>query len=84
MLLAGSTASKEFRKYASEAIKHYRRSLEQDGAIVEGEKEDEQLAVRDYPCDSPSRAGAIVSGGNTAGPIRWKYNGRTLKELERL
>lgn len=84
ILLAGSTASKEFRKSAAPSIKQFRLTLEHDGAIKEGQNKDELIVVNDIPCDSPSRAAVIVSGGNTAGPIKWKYNGKTLKEMEQL
>lgn len=84
VLLAGSTASKEFRKSASQSIKQIRTSLEHDGAIVESENGNGLTIVKDIPCDSPSRAAVIISGGNAAGPIMWKYNGKTLKELEQM
>ena len=84
VLLTGSTASKNFRKSSSQGIKQYRISLEHDGALVQGQNEDELIVIRDIPCDSPSRAAVIISGGNSAGPIMWKYNGKTLKELEQL
>ena len=83
VLLAGSTASKSFRKSASQSIRDLRTTLEHDGAIVESQNENELIVVRDIPCNSPSRAAVIISGGNTAGPRMWKYNGKTLKELEK-
>ncbi|MFG6351625.1 MAG: DUF4357 domain-containing protein, partial [Oscillospiraceae bacterium] len=46
--------------------------------------EGELVAVRDIPCDSPSSAAVIVCGGSAAGPIKWKYNGKTLKEWEKM
>ncbi len=84
VLLAGSTAAKEFRTSASQNIKRYRMSLEEDGAITAGEQEGELIVVRDIPCDSPSRAAVIICGGSAAGPIKWKYNGKTLKDLEQM
>ena len=84
VLLAGSTASKEFRKSASSGIKQFRITLEHDGAIHESQNKNELIVVKDIPCDSPSRAAVIISGGNTAGPVVWKYNGRTLKDMEQL
>lgn len=84
VLLAGSTAAKEFRTSASQHIKRYRMSLEEDGAIKDGEQDGELVVVRDIPCDSPSRAAVIICGGNAAGPIKWKYRGRTLKDLEQM
>lgn len=84
VLLAGSTASKQFRKSANGSIRAIRTVLEHDGAIVPGKSENELVIVKDIPCDSPSRAAVIISGGNAAGPLMWKYNGKTLKELEKL
>ena len=84
VLLAGSTASKSFRDSASAGIKRFRASLEHDGAIVDSQNEGELVVVKDIPCDSPSSAAVIICGGNAAGPIRWKHNGKTLKELEQL
>ena len=81
VLLAGSTASKSFRKSASQSIRDRRATFEHDGAIVEGQNE--MIVVRDIPCNSPSRAAVIISGGNAAGPRMGKYKGKTLKELER-
>lgn len=84
VVLAGSTAAKGFRSSASQGIMQYRTSLERDGALVDGEREGELVAVRDIPCDSASRAAVIICGGSAAGPIKWKYQGKTLKELEQL
>lgn len=84
ILLAGSTATKEFRKSASQSIKQFRMSLEHDGAIIKSQNENELVIVKDIPCDSSSRAAVIISGGNVAGPIVWKHNGKTLKELEQM
>lgn len=69
VLLAGSTASKRFRNSATLGIKRFRAFLEQDGAIVGGQNEEELIVVRNIPCDSASRAAVIVCGGNAAGPI---------------
>lgn len=84
VLLAGSTAAKEFRTSASQNIKRYRLSLEEDGAIVDGDRQGELVVVRDIPCDSASRAAVIICGGNAAGPVKWKHAGKTLKELEQV
>ncbi len=84
VLLAGSTASKNFVNSASQSIKRFRASFEQDGALVDSGREGELVAVRDIPCDSPSSAAVIVCGGSAAGPIKWKYNGKTLKEWEKM
>ena len=82
ILLAGSTASKEFNPSSSQGIQQYRTALERDGAIVDGERSGELVLVRDIPLESSSRAAVIICGGNAAGPIKWKHNGKTLKELE--
>lgn len=84
VLLAGSTASKRFRNSASMSIKRFRTFLEHDGAILDGQNEEELVVVRDIPCDSASQAAVIICGGSAAGPIKWKHNGKTLKELEQL
>lgn len=84
VLLSGSTASRKFRNSASQSIKRFRASFEQDGALVESGKEGELTVVRDIPCDSSISAAVIICGGNAAGPIRWKYKGKTLKEMEQM
>ena len=82
VLLSGSTLAKTFQNSASSGVQRYRRALEQDGAIVQGRNAQELLVARDIPCDSPSRAAVLVCGGSVSGPISWKHNGQTLKELE--
>lgn len=54
ILLAGSKASKGFRKSAAPSIKQFRLTLEHDGAIKEGQSKDELIVIKDIPCDSPN------------------------------
>lgn len=82
ILLTGSTAVKESRKSASRSIQKYRDELIADEALRYDEASKLFVVVKDIPFNSSSYAASIVCGGNAAGPVRWKYNGKTLKEIE--
>lgn len=82
VLLSGSTLVKEHRKSFAPSIKKYRDELIKDGAL-NSHNEKLFIVVKDIPFNSSSYAADIVCGGSIAGPIAWKYNGKTLKEIER-
>ena len=82
VLLSGSTAAKEHRESAGENIQKYRNELIADGALKYNNDTGLYDVIKDIPSNSSSYAAVIVCGGNAAGPKVWKYNGKTLKEVE--
>jgi len=81
VLLSGATARLKHLPSANTAIQKLRDEYIQNGALVDKGNGVLDIA-KDIPCDSPSYAAAIVSGGNTNGWISWKRDGKTLRELE--
>jgi len=82
VLLSGSTAVKAYRKSADQNIKKYRKELVADGALKYNNDTKLYDVVKDIPSNSSSYAAAIICGGSASGPRVWKYNGKTLKEIE--
>lgn len=82
VLLSQSTIVKKHRPSANTGIKNYRKNLYDDNALEDNG--DFYTVLKDIPFNSPSYAASIVCGGNAAGPIKWKHNGKTLKDLEKL
>lgn len=82
VLLSGSTAVKEYRKSASPSTQKYRDELIAKGALKYDDTIKLFIVINDIPFNSSSYAAAIVCGGNAAGPVAWKYNDKTLKEIE--
>lgn len=82
VLLSGSTAVREHRKSASPSIQKYRDELIADEALKYDDTVKLFIVIKDIPFNSSSYAAAIVCGGNAAGPVNWKYNNKTLKEIE--
>lgn len=81
VLLSGATARLKHLPSANTAIKKLREEYIENNALVDNGNGILNI-TKDIPCDSPSYAAAIVSGGNTNGWISWKRNGKTLRELE--
>jgi len=81
IVFRGSEAILEHRQSAAKEIKARRDKLQEDGILkVKG---DHLVFTKDVEFSSPSAAGGIVRGGNTAGPLAWKNaQGISLKQLE--
>ncbi|MCL2856326.1 MAG: GIY-YIG nuclease family protein [Oscillospiraceae bacterium] len=82
VLLSGSTAVKGYRDSASPNIRKYREELIADGALKYNDSTKLYDVIKDVPSNSSTYAGIIVCGGNTPGPTVWKYNSKTLREIE--
>lgn len=81
IVLCGSLANAEHLPSAHKAIRKLRDELIADGAL-KAIGDDLLEVVKDIPCTSSSYAAAIISGGNQNGMICWKYNGKSLKDIE--
>lgn len=81
IVLAGSTASLKHSPSSSNAIKKLRDDLHANGAMAENNAGSYDV-VKDIPVSSASYAAAIICGGNFNGLVGWKYQGKTLKEIE--
>lgn len=81
VLLSGSTVVKRHTKSYSPSVKKYRDALINDGAL-KSYNEEMYIVEKDIPFNSSSYAADIVCGGSIAGPLAWKYNGKTLKDME--
>lgn len=83
VVLSGSTASVENTSSANEGLKAFRHALVQQEILMEDSDKKIYRVEKDIPVDSPSYAASLISGGNANGWILWKYQGKTLDELER-
>ena len=82
IVLKGSTAVIENRPSALEAIIKMRNGLESNGVIKKNETGTLYVFQEDYIFNSPSYAGAAISGGTENGRRMWKYNGMSLNQIE--
>lgn len=62
-------------------IKELREKLVIEGVIVE--EDNQAFVTKDYVFSSPSLAATIVLGISANGRKEWKYNGKSLKDLEK-
>jgi len=81
VILSGSTVVKECMQSITASVGNYRDKLIND-EILKAHDDDLYIAVKDIPFNSSSYAAAIIYGGSVSGPIVWKCNGKTLKEME--
>lgn len=82
IVLKGSAAVIENRNSASESIIKMRQRLENDGVMKKDQSEMFFVFEKDYIFNSPSYAGAVIAGGEENGRIGWKYNGKSLSQIE--
>lgn len=85
VLLTGSTVVQKHRHSASTAIKALRDTLMEQRILLScPESADLLVATKDIPLNSASYAAAVVCGGNANGQTTWKYEGKSLKEINDL
>lgn len=82
IVLKGSTAVIEPRNSAGEPIIRMRHNLEKDGVIKKNAKGTLYIFEKDYIFNSPSYAAAVIAGGEENGRTQWKYNGKSLNQIE--
>ncbi|SFR00598.1 GIY-YIG nuclease family protein [Desulfoscipio geothermicus] len=82
VVLKGSTAVAKERKSAPPSIIKLRQDLI-DAEIMVPNDEGTFIFQKDANFNSPSYAAAAIVGGSANGQIMWKFNGKSLKELER-
>ena len=81
VILSGSTAVRKCTQSITTSVKNYRDKLKSEGALKDYDN-DLYIAEKDIPFSSSSYAADIICGGSVSGPAVWKYNGKTLKEME--
>lgn len=81
VILKGSTAVREDRPSASPHVKNLRKRLLKSAIMIE-DAGGCYIFKEDASFDSPSYAAAAIVGGNANGQRLWKYNGKSLKEIE--
>lgn len=82
VVLEGSTIVKQQRKNIAAGVLDARRTLQSQGRLIDDVNLDLLKLKVNYTWKSPSSASAFVAGGNDNGRTSWRYNGRTLAELE--
>ncbi len=82
VIIAGSIVVKTVQNSCSQLIKQTRESLLKQGVIIECEDEKNYKFVFNYAFSSPSGAATIVVGGAANGRTFWKFEGKTLQEIE--
>jgi hypothetical protein len=81
LVLSGATASKQENKGFSKGYQSLRQTLLKTGVLQD--EGDTFVLVQDFLFSSSSAAGAVLYGGQVAGPRQWKYsNGESLKDRE--
>lgn len=82
IVLKGSTAVIENRPSADASIINMRNRLISDGVIVNHSNDTLYIFKEDYSFNSPSYAASAISGGHENGRIQWKWNGKSLNQIE--
>ncbi|MGO1372352.1 MAG: GIY-YIG nuclease family protein [Senegalia sp. (in: firmicutes)] len=84
IVLKGSTAAYENRGSILEPIKKKKEELIKKGILIaiNTGNQNKYRFTEDYIFNSPSYAAAIVAGGTENGRVQWKYNGKSLNDLE--
>ncbi|RKD25800.1 hypothetical protein BEP19_02350 [Ammoniphilus oxalaticus] len=82
IVLKGSTAVIQERPSAPPGITKLRESLVSSGALKENRNKNLYEFTDDYIFNSPSSAASAISGGSENGRIQWKYNGKSLNDME--
>lgn len=82
LVLKGSYAVKECTKSATNKTKNTRNLLIEDGILVEDSNREYYIFNENYIFNSPSEASDVILGSSTNGRVMWKYNGKTLKDIE--
>lgn len=82
VLLKGSTAIIENRPSASEGIKKMREKLIKQGFLSLNSEGTFYNLLENYAFDSPSYAASAISGGSENGRRVWKYNNKSINEIE--
>lgn len=83
VLLKESTIVKDQRKNISPAVLDARITLKAQGRLIDDIDSDLLKLIVNYTFTSPSSASSFVAGGNDNGRTSWKYNGKTLAEVEK-
>lgn len=82
IVLQGSTAVIPDRSSARPAVKKMRANLVENGILKKNDETGLFEFMDDYIFNSPSYAAAAVAGGAENGRRQWKYNGKSLNEIE--
>lgn len=82
IVLQGSTAVINDRPSAPSAIKNLRSSLIESGILKKNQDKNLLTFMDDYIFSSPSYAAAAIAGGSANGRKEWKYQDKSLNEIE--
>lgn len=82
VVLEGSTIVKQQRKNIPPGVLDARTTLKSQGRLINDLNPDLFKLTVNYTWKSPSYASAFVAGGNDNGRTSWRYEGKTLAELE--
>lgn len=82
VVLEGSTIVKEGRQNIPPGVLEARQTLINKGYLVKDQNNKLYKLTENYAFQSPSYASGFVAGGNDNGWTSWKYNGKTMSELE--
>lgn len=82
IVLKGSTAVIDDRNSAGTAIKKMRASLIENSMLKINSDKELYEFTDDYIFHNPSYAAAAIAGGEENGRRQWKYNGKSLNEIE--
>jgi hypothetical protein len=81
VLLKNSIINAKEQSSISEKTKNIRRKLIEENILVKNNENSYEL-TDDFAADSSSVIGAVVSGYSISGPQNWKYDNKTLKQIE--
>lgn len=82
VVLEGSTIVKQGRQNIPPGVFEARKTLINKGYLLEDKNNKLYKLTENYAFQSPSYASGFVAGGNDNGWTSWKYNGKTMSELE--
>lgn len=82
IVLEGSTAVLNERPSATKSILQMRKNLIKTDVLKKSEQKNIYIFTSDYAFNSPSSAASAISGGNENGRRQWKYEGKSLREIE--
>jgi hypothetical protein len=81
-ILRGSTAIIDENNSTSKHIINIRKNLVKKGVMRKDLDKNLYKVMEDIPVNTSSRAAWIIAGHNASGPQSWKYNNKTLKQIE--
>ena len=82
VVLKGSTAVIEDRPSAGNSIKNMREKLVNKNILRKNTDNSFYVFQENYAFNSPSYAASAISGGTENGRRRWKYNGKSMNQIE--